>query len=390
MTEREGAAGDTTTKLPTDRLLSEAQDLLMALGERAIGQVSEKLSGATERLTDYAENGGPGLAGALAGGRSLLSGKSGFRSMLDAGVEQTKEKVKGALGGGGDSDGGGGGGDKGQKIKVTNIVESIEVGVPVSVAYNQWTEFEDFPTFMKKVENVKQESETEMAWKAQVFWSHRSWTSNVVEQMPDERIVWESEGEKGRVNGTVTFHELTPDLTKILVVLEYHPQGFFEHTGNLWRAQGRRARLELKHFQRHVMTRTILDQDEVHGWRGEVADGEVVRSDEEVREEEENGQAESAEGEDEEDGGEEQDAYEGEDAEAAEDAEADEEDEEDEEPEEDEPADEEDEAEEHEPADEEDDDEEDEFEDEDEDEDEGEDDKKSRSRPRSRARSRRG
>ncbi|MBY8882222.1 SRPBCC family protein [Actinacidiphila acidipaludis] len=311
MTERERPAGDTTSALPVDRLMEQGQELLTALGERAIGQISDKLSGATEKLTDFAESGGGGggLAAALKGGQSLASGKSGFRSMLDAGMEQTKQKVKGAFGGGKDDGGGGGGGDKGQKIKVTNIVESIEVGVPVRVAYNQWTEFEDFPTFMKKVENIKQESETEMNWKAQVFWSHRAWKATVIEQMPDERIHWESEGEKGRVDGTVTFHELTPDLTKILLVLEYHPQGFFERTGNLWRAQGRRARLELKHFQRHVMTRTILNQDEVHGWRGEVSDGEVVRSDEEVREEEEQDERdESEEGAEGEEGAEDQDA----------------------------------------------------------------------------------
>ena len=61
-------------------------------------------------------------------------------------------------------------------------------------------------------------------------------------RFPHERIVWRSKGAKGYVDGAVTFHELTPDLTRILVVLEYHPQGFFEKTGNLWRAQGRRAR----------------------------------------------------------------------------------------------------------------------------------------------------
>jgi hypothetical protein len=199
-------------------------------------------------------------------------------------------------GGGGNGGGGNGGSDGGgKKLKATNIVESIDVGVPVSVAYNQWTEFEDFPTFMKKVENVKQQSDTELDWQAQVFLSHRTWRATVVEQVPDERIVWESTGEKGHADGTVTFHELAPDLTRIMLVLVYHPQGFFERTGNLWRAQGRRARLELKHFQRHVMTETILHQDEVRGWRGEVADGEVVRGDEEVRAEEE-GQYEDEDG----------------------------------------------------------------------------------------------
>jgi hypothetical protein len=85
----------------------------------------------------------------------------------------------------------------------------------------------------------------------------------------------------------VTFSELAPNLTRILLVLEYHPQGFFEHTGNLWRAQGRRARLELKHFQRHVMAHTILQPDEIEGWRGEIRDGQVVKTHEEALDEEE-------------------------------------------------------------------------------------------------------
>jgi hypothetical protein len=160
------------------------------------------------------------------------------------------------------------------------------VGVPVSVAYNQWTQFQDFSNFMKKVDGVEQEDEVKVNFKAQVFWSHRRWEATILEQVPDERIVWRSKGEKGHVDGSVTFHELAPNLTRILVVLEYYPQGLFERTGNLWRAQGRRARLELKHFRRHVMTEVILNPDEVEGWRGEIRDGEVERSHEEVVEEE--------------------------------------------------------------------------------------------------------
>jgi hypothetical protein len=72
-------------------------------------------------------------------------------------------------------------------------------------------------------------------------------------------------------------------------VLEYHPQGFFEHTGNLWRAQGRRARLELKHFRRHLMTNAILHPEEIEGWRGVIEDGEVVQDAEAARAEEERG-----------------------------------------------------------------------------------------------------
>ena len=176
----------------------------------------------------------------------------------------------------------GAGGGGGSDTKITNIVEDIDVGVPIRVVYNQWTQFADFPGFMKKVESAEQKSEEKVNWKAQIVWSHRTWESTIKDQIPDERIVWESKGTKGHVDGTVTFHELAPNLTRIMLVLEHHPQGFFERTGNIWRAQGRRVRLELKHFRRHVMTQTILEPDEVEGWRGEIRDSEVVRSHEEV------------------------------------------------------------------------------------------------------------
>jgi hypothetical protein len=130
---------------------------------------------------------------------------------------------------------------------------------------------------MKKVENVEQAEDEKLNWKAQIFWSHRTWESTILEQVPDDKIVWRSKGEKGYVDGAVTFHELAPNLTRILLELEYHPQGLFERTGNLWRAQGRRARLELKHFRRHVMSEVILHPDDVEGWRGVIHDGEVVQ-----------------------------------------------------------------------------------------------------------------
>lgn len=264
---------------PLDRLKSEAGGLAGALAERAVSSARDYVSDATDRLTEYAENGGgPGLAAAVTGAKGMAEGKSPARSLLGAGTEGLKSML-----GGGKGKGKGGGS---QKLKVTNIVESIDVGVPVRVAYDQWTQFSRFPTFMKKVENVEQAEDEKLNWKAQIFWSHRTWEATIVDQRPDERIVWRSKGEKGHVDGAVTFHEIGPNLTRIVVVLEYHPQGLFEKTGNLWRAQGRRARLELKHFQRHVMMNTLLNPDDIEGWRGVIEDSEVVKDHETAVQEE--------------------------------------------------------------------------------------------------------
>ncbi|MEV0806981.1 SRPBCC family protein [Micromonospora sp. NPDC050200] len=267
-----------------EQLGADLRDLASAIGERAVAVVSERITGVTGRLSEYARSGGgPGLVAAATGAQKLAEGHSPVKAMFHAGLAGGREKVMSAFGGGG-----GKGRKGGRKLKVTNVVETIEVGVPVRVAYNQWTQFGGFPSFMKKVERAGNDSDEKMTWKAQVFWSHRTWESTIVRQVPDRLIHWRSRGGKGSVDGTVSFHELTPDLTRILVVLEYHPQGLFEHTGNLWRAQGRRVRLELKHFVRHVMTSTVLDPDSVEGWRGEIEDSQVVKDHETaLREEQE-------------------------------------------------------------------------------------------------------
>ncbi|MCZ7435071.1 SRPBCC family protein [Micromonospora sp. WMMC241] len=267
-----------------DQLGGELRNLATAIGERAVQVVTERVTGATGRLSEYAkQGGGPGLVAAATGAQKLADGHSPLKAMFHAGLAGGKEKLMSAFGGGKGGKGGG------KKLKVTNIVETIEVGVPVRVAYNQWTTFGDFPSFMKKVEQADNDEDEKMTWKAQVLWSHRTWESTIVRQIPDRLIHWRSKGDKGSVDGTVSFHEVGPELTRILVVLEYHPQGLFEHTGNLWRAQGRRVRLELKHFVRHVMTETVLDPDSVEGWRGEIRDSEVVKDHETALREEQEG-----------------------------------------------------------------------------------------------------
>jgi Polyketide cyclase / dehydrase and lipid transport len=279
-------AGNGNQDAPLGRLKAEAGNLAGAMAGHLLESVAGRIEDSTGRLKEYADNGGgPGLKAALTGASKLAEGESGSHAMLSAGASAAKQAA-GGLFGKGKGKGNGGGGGSGGGLKVTNIVESIDVGAPLRLVYDQWTEFAGFPSFMKKVEKVEQGEDAKLDWQAQIFLSHRGWESTIQQQLPDRRIVWTSKGQKGHVDGTVTFHELGPELTRILVVLEYYPQGFFEQTGNIWRAQGRRVRLELKHFRRHVMREVVLHPDDVEGWRGVIEDGEVVKDHETALQEE--------------------------------------------------------------------------------------------------------
>jgi hypothetical protein len=284
-----------TDALPTDALKNAGSTLLSLVVQRAAEAATDRVTSLTDRLNGVAENGGTGLRDAFRGG-SGGDDENDDKSDNDDGdgdggggfFSGLKDKVSGLFGGGG---GGGGGG---KKLKVTQIVEDHDIGLPLRTTYNLWTQFGDFPSFMKKVESVDQTSDEKSTWKAQVFLSHREWEATIIEQVPDSHIVWRSSGAKGHVDGAVTFTSLGPNLTKVCLVLEYYPQGLFERTGNIWRAQGRRARLEFQHFKRHAMTNVLIRQDEVEGWRGEIRDSEVVKTHEEALEEEDRAREDDA------------------------------------------------------------------------------------------------
>ncbi|MFE4652860.1 SRPBCC family protein [Streptomyces sp. NPDC056707] len=271
---------DQVTKSPAAEELKQAlQEYARARAEHALTSVGQSLGSGVAKLANPQEGLG-GLAGSVAkGGKALSEGKSPGQAALTVGASHLKntlkDKVKSLFGKGRKSGGG--------KSKSVTIVEDIDVGVPVREAYDQWTQFQEFSTFAKGVVSVEKTDDTSSNWKVKVAKSTRSWKANVTEQIPDERITWTTEGAKGTVKGVVTFHRLTDNLTRVLLVLEYFPKGLFEKTGNIWRAQGRRARLDLKLYRKFLMMRG----EATDGWRGEVHDGEVTLGHEEAVEEEE-------------------------------------------------------------------------------------------------------
>ncbi|MHC5262213.1 SRPBCC family protein [Streptomyces sp. UC4497] len=279
-----GAIGGLAKSAAADHLKSELQEYLAAQAQRLLMGAGRSLGATTVKLNDIAQGNSPGFAKlALDGGRKLAEGKGPVRSAVELGAGRLKDNVKNAfkgLGGKGKRKGGSG-------QKPTVIMEFLDVGVDLRTAYDQWTQYQEFSTFAKGVKNANRADDTTSDWQLKVFWSNRSWKATTTEQVPDDRIQWTSEGAKGTTKGVVSFHPLADRLTRVLLIIEYYPKGLFEKTGNIWRAQGRRARLDLKHFARFVTMRG----EATDSWRGEIQDGEVVLSHEDAIAQEEEQEA---------------------------------------------------------------------------------------------------
>ena len=145
------------------------------------------------------------------------------------------------------------------------IEKSIEVNVPVKTAYNQWTQFEEFPKFMEGVEQVKQLDDKRLHWKANIAGKEEEWDAEITEQIPDQRIAWCSTG--GAMNdGLVTFAPLSDATSKLTLQMEYVPNGPAEKTGDALGFVTRRVEGDLKRFKDFIETRGR----ETGAWRGTV------------------------------------------------------------------------------------------------------------------------
>jgi uncharacterized membrane protein len=148
---------------------------------------------------------------------------------------------------------------------MSSIEQSVEIEVPVQTAYDQWTQFEAFPQFMEGVQAVHQIDETHLHWIAEIAGARREWDAEITEQLPDERIAWKSLG-GARNDGVVTFHHLAPGRSKVMLQLEFEPDGVIEKVGDALGAVRLRTKGDLDRFKEFVEARGAA----TGAWRGEV------------------------------------------------------------------------------------------------------------------------
>ena len=148
---------------------------------------------------------------------------------------------------------------------MSTIEESIEVSVPVRTAYNQWTQFEEFPRFMEGVEEIRQLSDTKLHWKAKIAGDSKEWDAEITEQLPDERVAWKSTS--GAPNaGVITFHRVDEGKTRLMLQMDVEPEGVLEKAGDALGLVKRRAKGDLERFKELVEAQG----SETGAWRGEV------------------------------------------------------------------------------------------------------------------------
>ena len=149
---------------------------------------------------------------------------------------------------------------------MSEIIEAVDVDVPVRTAYDQWTQFEEFPLFMEGVEKVEQLDDTHIAWTASIGGMTKRWIAEISEQRPDERIAWRAV-EGARNAGVVTFHRLGDEQTRVTLQLDVEPDGTIETVGDALGFVARRAKGDMERFKKFIESRG----SETGAWRGTVA-----------------------------------------------------------------------------------------------------------------------
>ncbi|NEX63941.1 SRPBCC family protein [Noviherbaspirillum sp. 17J57-3] len=147
----------------------------------------------------------------------------------------------------------------------STVEESIEVNVPISTAYNQWTQFEDLPKFMDSVHEVRQIDDKHLHWKASIAGKDKEWDAEITEQIPEERIAWRSTGGVHNA-GVVTFHKISENKTRVMLQMDYDPESVDEKVGDALGFVKLQAKANLKRYKELVESRG----SETGAWRGTI------------------------------------------------------------------------------------------------------------------------
>jgi uncharacterized membrane protein len=280
---RDGLYESLRERIGKEVLIPVAASAAAAAVTYAAKKGPDLLRGGTDRVKeslDSAREGGGAKGFAAGAAAKAMGGKGNIAERLKQGGAKELEqegaeagglkgvggKVLGKLAGSGDKAGGSGWG-KGRRLP---IIRGIDVAAPIETVYNQWTQFEDFKTFMHRVESVDQEDDNKVVWHENVWGRRRHWTTEIKEQVPNQKIQWEIQG-GGRGTGVISFHKLAPRLTRLEVVFDWQPQGMVEKLASGMRFHKRAAKADLYRFKAFVETRG----EETGAWRGRIEDGDV-------------------------------------------------------------------------------------------------------------------
>jgi len=156
---------------------------------------------------------------------------------------------------------------------MASVTEHIDVNKPISTVYNQWTQFEEFPRFMEGVKSVEQTDDTHLHWVAEVGGEIKDWDAEITEQHPEERVAWTSTGGEAKHAGVVTFHRIDDNRTRVMLQVDYEPEGVVENVADALGVVKARIKGDLERFKEFIERRGR----ETGAWRGEIQQGQVDR-----------------------------------------------------------------------------------------------------------------
>lgn len=264
---RKGGKSPAAKQLKDPKKMAAAGAALMALPFAAEGIA--KLAGGSPK--EAAKDVGDKAKGTVAKGAKKVAGEVADEKL---GGAKKLAGLKDLFGGGDDN-----GGDDSEEATEAHgsgrrmpIQQSVDVAVPISEAYDQWTRFEEWPKFMHRVDSAQQVDDSTVSFSTKVWGVTKQFEAEIVEQRPDERIEWHTE-EGLMHSGVVTFHELAPRLTRIEVSMDVKPDSLLEKAGRGMRFAKRAVRGDLHRFKAFVE----MEEDTEKGWRGTIEDGDVKR-----------------------------------------------------------------------------------------------------------------